>query len=356
MIRDLKKYIDKTSFLEHINARLQQNESMIIDSFISNKCNLKCKHCYFGNSQPVLEPIPLERWKSFLYEAMELNMKHFHFSGKESFLDNRIFEILDILSKNKEDKKIFYGVVSNGMSMDIQRYNEILATNISYLEISLEGSRKYNDLIRGENGYDTVCNLIENIGNRNKINITSTVFEDNGTDLLAMLFSFWELGINKFNFAPIMYYSPSEMKFRKSLSCKTLLDFVSLCLDFVNNDSSPDPINLRICMTKEMAYELFLNDNILTEKIREYIYGGNRMKYQKRNKIIEFSYPLLSMPFLNELVITHDGYILSCADDIHYKYLNKIALPNVNIMKNSLEEVLQTRNKFIVDYLEKELS
>ena len=39
------------------------------------------------------------------------------------------------------------------------------------------------------------------------------------------------------------------------------------------------------------------------------------MKYQRGNKVLEFSYPLLSIPFLNELVVTHDGYIISCADD-----------------------------------------
>lgn len=356
MIGNLKKYIDKASFMEHIDARLRQNERMIIDSFVSNKCNLKCKHCYFGDARPISEPVSLTRWRSFLYEAMGTGMKHFHFSGKESFLDNRIFPLLDILSKSKEDKKIFYGIVSNGMSMDIQGYDEVLATNISYLEISLEGSQKYNDFIRGDNGYNKVYDLIENVGNKNKINITSTIFGDNGVDLLSMLLAFWKLGINKFNFAPVMYYSPFEMKPLKTLSCKSLLDFVSLCLDFINNDNSSDDIDIRICMTKEMAYELFLNENILTEKIEEYIYRGHKMKYQKGNKVIEFSYPLLSMPFLNELVITHDGYIISCADDIHYKYIDKIALPNMNIIKNSLAEILQARSKFIVDYLEKGLS
>lgn len=40
MIGNLKKYIDKASFMEHIDAKLRQNEPMIIDSFVSNKCNL----------------------------------------------------------------------------------------------------------------------------------------------------------------------------------------------------------------------------------------------------------------------------------------------------------------------------
>lgn len=356
MIGNLKKYIDKASFMEHIDAKLRQNEPMIIDSFVSNKCNLKCRHCYFGDARPISESVSLARWRRFLDEAIGMGMKHFHFSGKESFLDNRIFDILNLLAEYKEDRKIFYGVVSNGMSMDIQGYDEVLATNISYLEISLEGSGKYNDLIRGENGYNTVYELIENVEHRDKINITSTIFDDNGADLLSMLLAYWKLGVDKFNFAPIMYYSPFEMKPLKSLSCESLLGFVSLCLDFMNNDNSPDAIDIRICMTKAMAYELFLKENILTGKIEEYIYRGNKMKYQRGNKVLEFSYPLLSIPFLNELVVTHDGYIISCADDIHYKYLDKIALPNVNIVKNSFAEILQARNEFILCYLDKELS
>lgn len=51
MIGNLKKYIDKASFMEHIDAKLRQNEPMIIDSFVSNKCNLKCRHCYFGDAR-----------------------------------------------------------------------------------------------------------------------------------------------------------------------------------------------------------------------------------------------------------------------------------------------------------------
>lgn len=56
------------------------------------------------------------------------------------------------------------------------------------------------------------------------------------------------------------------MKPLKSLSCESLLGFVSLCLDYMNNDNSPDAIDIRICMTKAMAYELFLKENILTGK------------------------------------------------------------------------------------------
>lgn len=356
MIENIKKYIDKASFIAHVNLRLQQNEHMIIDSFISNKCNLKCKHCYFGTSQSISEEIPLDVWIDIINEAIDLNIKHFHFSGKESFLDDRVFQVLDVLSRNGENRNLFYGIVSNGTSVDIEKYNEVLDTNISYLEISLEGSKKNNDMIRGEGVYDRVYNLIKNIKNKNKINITSTMFGDNNADLLSMITTLWKLGVNKFNFAPILYFSPFEIKAQKTLSCEKLFEFVLMCQDLIYNDNSSNPIDIRICMTKEMAYELFVNENILSDLIRKYVYDGYKMMLKKDDKIIEFSYPLLSIPFLNELVITHDGYIISCADDIHYKYVNKMALPNVNIMKDSFADVLHARTNFIIEFIETKLS
>lgn len=53
---------------------------------------------------------------------------------------------------------------------------------------------------KGENGYNTVYELIENVEHRDKINITSTIFDDNGADLLSMLLAYWKLGVDKFNF------------------------------------------------------------------------------------------------------------------------------------------------------------
>ena len=72
MIGNLKKYIDKASFMEHIDAKLRQNEPMIIDSFVSNKCNLKCRHCYFGDARPISESVSFGKMeKFFLMKLLE---------------------------------------------------------------------------------------------------------------------------------------------------------------------------------------------------------------------------------------------------------------------------------------------
>ena len=40
----------------------------------------------------------------------------------------------------------------------------------------------------------------------------------------------------------------------------------------MNNDNSPDAIDIRICMTKAMAYELFLKEKYNYRKNRRNIY------------------------------------------------------------------------------------
>lgn len=71
MIGNLKKYIDKASFMEHIDAKLRQNEPMIIDSFVSNKCNLKCRHCYFGDARPISDRFLWQDGEVFLMKLLE---------------------------------------------------------------------------------------------------------------------------------------------------------------------------------------------------------------------------------------------------------------------------------------------
>jgi MoaA/NifB/PqqE/SkfB family radical SAM enzyme len=356
MLSKLKKYIDKELFVEHINNRLLSNNDFIVDSFISHKCNLKCNHCYFGDIQPFSEPVSLEKWEIVLKEAVNLGVKHFHFSGKESFLDDRIFPVLNFLSIEKDVNNLFYGVVSNGTSLSLGNYNEILSTNISYLEISIDGLKVFNDQIRGLGIYDKISKLIDGIEYKFKLNLTSTIFENNNVELISMIDFFRQKGINKFNFAPILYYSPSKLNPTKSLSYQSMLNFISKCFDYVDRNNDDESLNIRICTTKQIAYDLFCCDSFLKKQIDEYIFNGEKIIFQRNNKIVEISFPLLDIPFLNGIAITHDGYIISCADDIHYKNILDISLPDVNIINNTFEDVLQCRNNFVNQYIENSLN
>lgn len=355
MIRLLKEYIDTKAFVKSVNDRLLHNDCLIIDSFISNNCNLKCKHCYFGDINPVSDAVSFEIWENFITEAIDSSVRHFHFSGKEPFLDNRIFPILDLLSKNKDRNNLFYGTVSNGTSLDSKKCNEILETNISYFEVSVEGTKNYNDTIRGAGKYDIVYELISKIDHKDKINTTSTIFENNHSELISMMNAFRKIGVYKFNFAPILYYSSSQLAPYKTLSYQSILNFISKCQDYIDKDKDSKSIDIRICLTKQMAYDLFTNENLLTPQIEKCVFEGEKMKFQKENKIIEFNFPLLNIPFLNGLVITHDGYVIPCADDIHYNNIQELALPKINIKKNSFQEILRSRNKFINKYLQANL-
>lgn len=351
-MKKLRQYIDKQFFIDRVNTLLKDDSSLLIDSFVSNICNLNCKHCYFGDTQPHSEAVSLSRWISFIEEALKIRFHHFHFSGKEPFLDKRLHEIFAFLDEKKQIyPQLFYGAVSNGTSLNADQYNSVLATNISYLEFSIEGLNKYNDSVRGDGVFSVVINTIKALNEKYKINITSTVFEDNHQDLISVVDFLRKIGIRKFNFAPIVSFSSNNIEPVYSLPSRTILKFIDKCFDYIENIREPDPLNIRICLTKQIAYDLFCQRTRLSSKINEYIYNGDEIRFQMDNKVVEISFPLLYIPFFSELVITHDGYIIPCADDIHYKNISEICLPQVNIKKNNIEEILQIRAEYINQYL-----
>lgn len=355
MLSLLSKYIDKDAFIESIIQKAKCHSNIIFDSFVSNSCNLSCTHCYFLDYKPSLAPITSERWSQVIDECIENGIKHFHFSGKEPFCDKRIYSLLAKLDSLVSDNRIFYGVVSNGTAVQPSKYIELLNSNISYLEISIEGSDYYNNSIRGKSHFEKVDELIREINDKTKINITSTVSESNIDSLIEMMQYMIKQGISKFNIAPLLCFKKERLKPVKNVNTDTMVRLYTECCKLLSSlgKEVEDSIDVRICLSQEQAYHLFINRNSLSDYIEKHIYEGREMVSYIGQHIIEINYPLLQIPFLSQLVATHDGYIISCADDIHFKDIDRISLGNIK--NESIQHILTTRELFIKDFLFKEL-
>ena len=350
MLEKLSQYIDKETFVKNVLERVECNYGIIFDSFVSNKCNLHCSHCYFLDYRPTKAPLTLERWDQIIDECISCGIKHFHFSGKEPFCDERIFQLLSKLDLLQNEHNLFYGLVTNGTYIDSPKCNELLDTNISYLEISLEGSSYYNNSIRGHKHFKIVNNLINNIKNKHKINITSTVSNDNIESLILMLSYMIKVGVTKFNIAPLLFFKNNKLKSINDVDYKIMLDLITKCSNLLLDiKDHKEEIDIRICLSEKQAFELFTNENILSDYIHKYIYDGKEFVLHIGNHILEINFPLIYIPFLSQMVATNDGYIISCADDIHYKNIDEIHLGNID--SESISQILEKRKKFITNFL-----
>lgn len=121
---------------------------------ITNRCNLRCVHCYFSDRYSALE-MPYEK----IIAVLEKNKyaQSVVVSGGEPFLHSQMDLILEYLSNIKGEVIL----ITNGTCISEKAYKTFEnAPNIKF-QISLDGSNAYtNSLVRTGCDFDTV---IENI-------------------------------------------------------------------------------------------------------------------------------------------------------------------------------------------------
>ncbi len=147
---------------------------------ITNKCNLKCTHCYQGehSNKDKLSKNDIFKSISELYMIMQgWRLKHdnnltysIQITGGEPLLRD---DWKDIAIYAKE-KKFDITLLTNGTLIDHTNADIIKKNNIK-IQISLDGTQKTNDKIRGKNSFSRTIRSIEILKSYNidtYINIT----------------------------------------------------------------------------------------------------------------------------------------------------------------------------------------
>ncbi len=114
---------------------------------VTDKCNLRCKHCYGGFTGNTFlsskeKSIVLDNLKDVGCERVTL-------SGGEPFLAD--IDLFDFAKQFKENN-IKVGVVTNGTL--ITNYPAAMYSVFDYIQISLDGSKKIHEMIRGVGTFD----------------------------------------------------------------------------------------------------------------------------------------------------------------------------------------------------------
>lgn len=127
----------------------------IVNWAITGRCNLRCKHCYGGYGAVQNEELPLEIIKSTVDELKKMGTRRITIEGGEPLVRIDIGEIIEYISA----KKIEMSLCTNGVLLD--RFINIVKQKVDLLVLSLEGSEKYHDSLRGEGNFKKVMHAIE---------------------------------------------------------------------------------------------------------------------------------------------------------------------------------------------------
>lgn len=126
---------------------------------LTDKCNLKCKHCSVNNITAVVHPY--EQVKREMETLYRMGVRILFFCGGETFLWKSGDKTLrDLVREAKQMGFFIVNVVTNGtFPIDLPEADLIL--------LSLDGDREHHNIIRGDT-YDTI---MENIRHATSDNI-----------------------------------------------------------------------------------------------------------------------------------------------------------------------------------------
>lgn len=317
---------------------------LIIDMFISDRCNLICKHCYFGETRTIGSLLSSEDWIMVINSLYAEGVRHFHISGRESSLDNRVIEIVAHI-KNLEGT--YSGLVSNGTGHP-QFYKTLINEGINYLEFSIDGTEDTHNYIRGKNIYSQIITLLETLSHHSDIIDISTCLNQNSLDeYFSLIDTCLQIGIRKFFATPFIITGNGESFNSFSITPLQFSQLIEKSFRYLESKSG-EKIALRYCIPHEVTFPL-IEQRFIRQLLIDYLTDKSNLLYHIKGNVLQLSLNLLNVKFMNNISITSDGEVIPCSDYISKKNYHKYSIGNV--IKTNISAILQKRAEVIINNL-----
>jgi len=210
---------------------------------ITEKCNLRCKHCYHEEYQQQGLEIPkLLDIGARLCNAIKQwgKIGSFSITGGEPFLrKDAVFEILDLFEKREEVHQV--DILTNGTLIDENTITQLVKyKKLRRIQLSLEGLKKANDQIRGDGHFDlTISKIKQLIENKLTICVMMTIGKHNQQDIIPLAEFLGDLGVEAFVLDRFIPEGQSSNLQKWVLSSKELKHVYEKCYDYFNKSLKP---------------------------------------------------------------------------------------------------------------------
>lgn len=175
---------------------------------LTHRCNLRCKICETWKVWSKNEKeLRLNELKKVIKEIGEWGDIDISFAGGEPLL--RKDELLECI-KSAKKWKLTTHLTTNGQLIDKKTAEEIVASGLDYIQLSLDGAEeKTNDYIRGKGSYKKIMKALnelkkakEELSSDLKISFTTVITNNNLDELLDIVKIVEDLGLYRVFFNP----------------------------------------------------------------------------------------------------------------------------------------------------------
>lgn len=177
-----------------------QPKSFHLQWHITERCNLRCKHCYMEENF-LKNELPLKKLFEVLDNYLKLIRKwkmpkqktRISITGGEPLIRKDFFKFLEKCYQYKDLTK--YGILTNGTLINNEIVKRFKKLEVDYVQVSLEGMETNNDYIRGKGTFKKITKAVEILvkGGIN-VGISVTMTKKNKGDVKSLVKLAKELG------------------------------------------------------------------------------------------------------------------------------------------------------------------
>jgi len=189
---------------------------LLVEFELTNRCNLRCKHCYASAGKSFANELSTREIKSILGQINKEGVPIVCFTGGEPMLRRDFFEIL------AHAKKIGLAVVltTNGTLITKEKARRLKRLGVDYVRISLDGATpKTHDWLRGVHGsFGRAVKGIRNcVGAGVKTGIGTVILQENIHELGDIIDLVAGLGCCDINAIPLIESGRAKLAAKKEM-------------------------------------------------------------------------------------------------------------------------------------------
>jgi AdoMet-dependent heme synthase len=207
---------------------VNDTHDFFIQWHITERCNLRCRHCYQQERKPA--ELPLDSIMDIIEEAsgmiwdwedaygIKLSMSY-NISGGEPFLRRDIFEILEEIAWKGADIYI----LSNGTVIDKDLAQRLAGIGIKGVQVSVEGPEAIHEEIRGEGSFLAAVGGVKNLVDAGvPVTLNATLSSLNAGHFMDMITLSKSLGVQRLGFSRLVPYGRGEAMLDKMIGMEEI--------------------------------------------------------------------------------------------------------------------------------------
>lgn len=215
------------------------NKPRFIDIELTNKCNLKCKECWFWGESGIgdrysTSELSTHEVYALIDEIATYKPSFIYIGGGEPFIRNDLLNILEYI----KDRGLVVGLTTNGTLLNRNSIERIVELEIDSITFSIDGDERLHDHRRGNGTFKKAIENLKNLlksrekkGSEKPYVMTNTVIRNEMIghlkEAFIAIYSVTNGKVDCYNFQHLWYITEDEL-YEHQIAVKKILGVEAL--------------------------------------------------------------------------------------------------------------------------------